>query len=81
MTFCWLTGPVLLSAVSLAVYAYLNGELTPSIAFTSLEVFGFLEGTLSSLPGFTTLVSKPSRSTRANHLIFLQSYCGRYSQS
>jgi hypothetical protein len=54
MTFCWLTGPVLLSAVALTVYAYLNGELTPSIAFTSLVVFSSLEDTLSFIPEFTT---------------------------
>jgi hypothetical protein len=67
MMFCWQTGPVLLSAVSLAAYAYLNGELTPSIAFTSLEIFSSLEVILSTIPVFTTYVSKSLvLSTRTN---------------
>lgn len=50
----WIFGPVMLSAVSLAFFAYINGELTPAIAFTSIAVLGQIEGTLATLPGLTT---------------------------
>ena len=51
---CWVTSPILLSALSLAVYAYLNGSLAPSVAFVSLGVFRALEFTLSVIPELTT---------------------------
>ena len=51
---CWLTSPIALSAISLAVYAYINNTLTPSIAFVSLSVFKALEVTLSVIPELTT---------------------------
>ncbi|KAL8393509.1 hypothetical protein RB595_003310 [Gaeumannomyces hyphopodioides] len=51
---CWVTSPVMLSAVALAAYAYLNGELTPSVAFVSIGVFKALEMTLSVVPELTT---------------------------
>lgn len=51
---CWVTSPILLSAVSLAVYAALTGQLTPSVAFVSLGVFKALEVTLSVVPELTT---------------------------
>lgn len=51
---CWVTSPILLSAISLAVYAWLNGVLTPSVAFVSLGVFKALEVTLSVVPELTT---------------------------
>lgn len=51
---CWITSPVLLAAVSLAVYATLHGTLTPSVAFVSLGVFKALEVTLSVIPELTT---------------------------
>ncbi|EHA49824.1 multidrug resistance-associated protein 1 [Pyricularia oryzae 70-15] len=51
---CWVASPILLSAISLAVYAYLNDELTPSVAFVSLGVFKALEMTLSVVPELTT---------------------------
>ncbi|KAK3398126.1 P-loop containing nucleoside triphosphate hydrolase protein [Sordaria brevicollis] len=51
---CWVTSPILLSAISLAVYAALNGVLTPSVAFVSLGVFRGLEVTLSVIPELTT---------------------------
>lgn len=50
----WIFNPVMLSAVSLAVFVYISGELTPAIAFTTIAVFGQIEGTLASLPGLTT---------------------------
>lgn len=51
---CWVTSPIALSAVSLSVYATLNGTLLPSIAFVSLGVFRALEVTLSVIPELTT---------------------------
>lgn len=51
---CWVTSPILLSAISLAVYATLNDTLTPSVAFVSLGVFKALEMTLSVAPELTT---------------------------
>jgi ABC-type multidrug transport system fused ATPase/permease subunit len=35
----WNAGPLLLSTVALSVYAYIHGELTPSVAFTALGAF------------------------------------------
>jgi ABC-type multidrug transport system fused ATPase/permease subunit len=51
---CWVTSPILLSAISLAVYAALTGSLAPSVAFVSLGVFKGLEMTLSVVPELTT---------------------------
>ncbi|KAI1103432.1 putative ATP-binding cassette transporter protein [Jackrogersella minutella] len=51
---CWITSPVMLAAVSLAVYAALNGTLIPSVAFVSLGVFKALEVTLSVIPELVT---------------------------
>ncbi|KAI3340856.1 P-loop containing nucleoside triphosphate hydrolase protein [Ustulina deusta] len=51
---CWITSPILLAAVSLAVYASIHGSLTPSVAFVSLSVFKSLELTLSIIPELTT---------------------------
>lgn len=51
---CWVTSPILLSAISLAVYAVINGSLAPSVAFVSLGVFKALEMTLSVIPELTT---------------------------
>ncbi len=51
---CWISSPLLLSATSLAVYALLNGSLTPSVAFTAIGVFANLEVTLAVIPELTT---------------------------
>ncbi|KAI1384101.1 putative ATP-binding cassette transporter protein [Hypoxylon trugodes] len=51
---CWITSPIMLAAVALAVYAALYGTLTPSVAFVSLGVFKALEVTLSVIPELTT---------------------------
>lgn len=51
---CWITSPIMLAAVSLAVYAALNDKLEPSTAFVSLGVFKALEVTLSIVPELTT---------------------------
>lgn len=54
LIFCWIIGPVILSTVSLTVYALLHGELSASVAFTSLTVFSALEFSLGVVPEFTT---------------------------
>lgn len=46
----WLLGPIMLSAVSLAVYASINGQLTASVAFTAMSVFETLEVSFAVLP-------------------------------
>lgn len=51
---CWITSPIALAVTSLAMYSWLYGDLTPSIAFTSLGVFGSLEVTLGVMPELTT---------------------------
>ncbi|KAL2018405.1 hypothetical protein VTK56DRAFT_883 [Thermocarpiscus australiensis] len=51
---CWVTSPILLSAISLAVYAAIYRSLSPSVAFVSLGVFKALEVTLSVVPELTT---------------------------
>ncbi|KAK3903780.1 P-loop containing nucleoside triphosphate hydrolase protein [Staphylotrichum tortipilum] len=51
---CWVTSPILLSAISLAVYAAVTDSLAPSVAFVSLGVFKALEMTLSVVPELTT---------------------------
>lgn len=60
--FSWVASPILLAAASLAVYAIVNGTLSPSVAFVSIGVFKSLEVSLSALPelltgGIDTLVS------------------------
>lgn len=50
----WILGPVMLSAVSLAVYASLHGGLSPAVAFTTIAVFGAIEMTLAVIPELTT---------------------------
>ncbi|KAL3485034.1 hypothetical protein BJX62DRAFT_247912 [Aspergillus germanicus] len=50
MVSVWIMGPLMLSAVSLTVYALTHGNLSPSVAFTALSIFGSLESSLASLP-------------------------------
>ncbi|KAF6814746.1 ABC bile acid transporter [Colletotrichum plurivorum] len=50
----WITSPIALAAVSLAVYAFLNGNLIPSVAFVSIGVFKNLEVTLAVIPELIT---------------------------
>lgn len=50
----WLTGPVILSAVVITVYALINGALPPSVAFTTISLLSQIEGTLAWLPELTT---------------------------
>jgi ABC-type multidrug transport system fused ATPase/permease subunit len=56
LMFCWIASPVFLSAASLAVYALIYGELTPSVAFTSIGVFKQLEVTLAVIPELSTML-------------------------
>lgn len=51
---CWILGPVLLSAASIAVYAVVHGSLPPSIAFTTIAILTEIEGTLAYIPELTT---------------------------
>ncbi|KAI1174319.1 P-loop containing nucleoside triphosphate hydrolase protein [Nemania sp. FL0916] len=51
---CWITSPLLLAAVSLAVYSAIHGSLIPSVAFVSISVFKSLELSLSVIPELTT---------------------------
>ena len=46
--------PVLLAVAALSVYAYINGTLLPSTAFTALSIFNELEFVLSVVPELTT---------------------------
>ena len=53
--FCaWVVSPILLSATSLSVYAIINHNLSPSIAFVAIGVFKALELTLAILPELIT---------------------------
>ncbi|KAE9378407.1 P-loop containing nucleoside triphosphate hydrolase protein [Stipitochalara longipes BDJ] len=54
MVFCWLAGPVLLSAISIVVYVLLHGSLSASVAFTTISVLNTLQGTLAWIPELTT---------------------------
>jgi ABC-type multidrug transport system fused ATPase/permease subunit len=49
----WILGPIMLAAVSLAAYALIYGQLTVSVAFTSIAVFGSLEMSLTAIPELT----------------------------
>ena len=52
---CWVFSPILLAAVSLATYASIHKELTPSVAFVSIGIFKGLEIALGGLPEFLTM--------------------------
>ena len=52
LIFCWILGPILLSAVALSVHAAANGYLSASVAFTSITIFSSLEFTLAVIPEF-----------------------------
>lgn len=55
LIFCWLVGPIMLSAVSLTVYTLLYGSLSASIAFTTMGVLSSIMVTLGFLPELTTI--------------------------
>ena len=46
----WILGPLMLSTVSLAVYAVLHDNLSASVAFTTLAVMSNMEESLAVLP-------------------------------
>ncbi|KAL1645245.1 hypothetical protein SLS58_003952 [Diplodia intermedia] len=50
LIFCWIFGPYMLSAVTLAVHALVNDHLYPSIAFTTIGILTQIEGTLAFIP-------------------------------
>ncbi|KAJ4137519.1 hypothetical protein NW768_003106 [Fusarium equiseti] len=52
---CWVVSPILLAATSLAVYAIVNGQLLPSVAFVSIGIFKALEVSLGVLPELITM--------------------------
>ncbi|GKU04827.1 unnamed protein product [Fusarium langsethiae] len=52
---CWVISPILLAATSLAVYAIINGQLQPSVAFVSIGIFKTLEVSLGVLPELITM--------------------------
>lgn len=52
---CWVISPILLAATSLAIYAIVNGQLLPSVAFVSIGIFKALEVTLGVLPELITM--------------------------
>ncbi|KAL1602875.1 hypothetical protein SLS59_004530 [Nothophoma quercina] len=70
MTFAWLSMPILLGAAALGSYAWMNGSVTPAIAFTALSVFSSLEWTLSVVPTTITelLDAKVSIARIEHHL-------------
>jgi ABC-type multidrug transport system fused ATPase/permease subunit len=47
---CWTTGPIALTLTSLTSYAWLNGELTASVAFVSIGIFSTLDFAISAMP-------------------------------
>ena len=53
--FCWNIGPIALSAIALAVYAVMHGDLSASVAFTSITIFSTLETSLAIIPEFTAI--------------------------
>ncbi|GME61850.1 ATP-dependent bile acid permease [Neofusicoccum parvum] len=62
LIFCWIFGPYMLSAVTLAVHAIINDRLTPSVAFTTIGILTQIEGTMAFIPellaaGFDAWVS------------------------
>ena len=42
--------PIVLTALSLATYSYIHGNLLPSVAFTAISLFIQLEGLVSHIP-------------------------------
>ncbi|KAL2065866.1 hypothetical protein VTL71DRAFT_3536 [Oculimacula yallundae] len=42
--------PVILTAMSLATYSWIHGDLPPSVAFTSISLFKQFEGLVSDIP-------------------------------
>jgi ABC-type multidrug transport system fused ATPase/permease subunit len=51
----WLSAPVLINGGCLITYAFIQGGLTPAIAFTSISLLNKLGNTLAMLPEISTL--------------------------
>jgi ABC-type multidrug transport system fused ATPase/permease subunit len=64
LRFLFISSPILLSLASLATYAWINGSLSPSVAFTALAVFDNLEFCLSLTPFALTQAVDASISCR-----------------
>jgi ABC-type multidrug transport system fused ATPase/permease subunit len=58
LTFFANLSPILLSSISLSVYAYQTGRLTPSIAFAALGLFADLHSAWSQLPVMAANISQ-----------------------
>lgn len=54
ISFSWLCGPVLLSAMSISVYAMIYGSISASIAFTTISVLETLQATMTWIPELIT---------------------------
>lgn len=50
LIFCWIFGPYMLSAITLAVHALVNDRLYPSVAFTTIGILTQIEGTMAFIP-------------------------------
>ncbi|KAK5076963.1 hypothetical protein LTR64_005558 [Lithohypha guttulata] len=50
----WIFGPACMSAISLASYAWINGTISASVAFTTLSIFEAIEMTLAVVPELVT---------------------------
>lgn len=50
----WIFGPVCMSALSLAAYAFITGGIQASVAFTAFSVFEAIEMSMSILPEMVT---------------------------
>jgi ABC-type multidrug transport system fused ATPase/permease subunit len=51
----WLSAPLLVNGGCLITYSYLNGYLTPSVAFTTVTLLNKLGSTLAMFPEITTM--------------------------
>ncbi|KAK0610742.1 ABC transporter [Immersiella caudata] len=47
---CWMVVPILLTVSALGSYAFINGSLTASVAFTSLGILNTLDSAISLMP-------------------------------
>ncbi|TQN66171.1 ABC transporter ATP-binding protein/permease VMR1, partial [Colletotrichum shisoi] len=52
---CWVISPIFLAVASLVTYVFIEGSLSPSVAFVSIGILNSLETTLGSLPELLTL--------------------------
>ena len=50
---CYNLAPIALSATTLSVYTMIHGELSASVAFTSITAFSILELSLAAIPQYT----------------------------